>query len=147
MIPGAPGLSGILGLHEKSHIRIKLLLPILHAEAFALQGADPLQAAARLLLMHVALADEFDEPRTLDLLLEALLDAVVALFGPADGVNRHKLRYLKEGSAGAQAEKSPTPIATRATTGARRCIRAWIAPPLRLPLRRLSPHPRRPWRR
>ena len=73
-----------------SHIRVKLLLPISVAEAFALEGADALEALAWLAREDIASTELLDKSRFLHLLLETLLQAVIGLFAFLDCVNSHK---------------------------------------------------------
>lgn len=76
----------------RSHVAVELLLAVIHAEAFALEGAETLQALARLADVDLALAEHLDQAGLLDLLLEALLQAVIALFAVFAGMNCHRVR-------------------------------------------------------
>lgn len=76
--------------HQASHIAVKLLLAVLFAEAFALEGALALEAAAWLLFVLAALAQKLDQAGFLDLLLEPLLKAVVGFLSAFVGVDSHK---------------------------------------------------------
>ena len=74
------------------HVRVKLLLAVLHAVPFALQCALALEALVRAALEDAAFAEQFDQSRLLHLLLEALLQAVIGLFAVFVGMDCHKVR-------------------------------------------------------
>ncbi len=74
------------------HVGVKLLLAVLLAVTFALKGADTLEALAWLAHMDIALAHFLDNARFLHLLLESLLQAIVALFAVFVGMNCHRVR-------------------------------------------------------
>ena len=73
------------------HIRIKLLLAALGAESLALEGAKSHEAFVGLTHEGLALSQKLNQARFLDLLLEALLQAVIGLFAFLVGMDSHGL--------------------------------------------------------
>ena len=74
------------------HVGVKLLLAVLCAVRLALEGAQTLEALAWLAYKDLSFAQELDQARFLDLLLETLLKAVIALFAVFVGMDCHRVR-------------------------------------------------------
>ncbi len=77
-------------LGRRLHVAVKLLLAVLRAIILALECAEALKTLARLAHVDFALAHTLDESGFLDLLLEALLQAVIGLFAFLVCVDCHK---------------------------------------------------------
>ncbi len=75
-----------------SHVAVKLLLVVFGAERFALESTQTLETTTRLAHVHAALAHQLDEAGFLDLLLEALLEAVIGFFAVLVCVDSHRER-------------------------------------------------------
>ncbi len=72
------------------HVAIKLLLAVLCAVGLALKGAQTLEALAGGATQDIASTQFLDKSGFLDLLLEPLLKAVIALFAVFVGMDCHK---------------------------------------------------------
>lgn len=81
-----------------SHVAVELLLPVVLAVSFTLQGAEALETLARFADEDAALAQLLDQAGLLHLLLEALLKAVIGFVAVLVCVDCHRVRglYVKE---------------------------------------------------
>ncbi len=80
------------GTGVRLHVAVELLLAVLQAVSFALERAHATQtlvALGVLDLVILAIAQDLDQVCPLDLLFEALLQAVIGLFAFFDSVNCH----------------------------------------------------------